>query len=314
MALQTYTDLQNAIQTWLSRSGDTKLSGSAADLITLAEQLLAYGSLDQQFPIDPLRIRAMETSATLVIGSPVTGSTVGGTANAITLTPQTAISAYSNGQLYQFVATATNSGATTISISGLAAKSLVLGSARSALQGNEIIAGGTYNVYYDGINSVFVLMPEMAHVPLPADYLATRSWYYIWNPGINKPLTYFTPQQLNEIGATTYSSPPEKYTIEADAIRFAPIPDATYYAPMLYYKKFPALATAPGNTNWLMQNAPGVYLNAALFEAKMLLQDDAGMSRYHRRLSSHISSLSGQDDLDRHSGASLTISNLSGNP
>lgn len=314
MALQTYSDLQTAVQTWLSRTGDAKITGNAADLITLAEQVIAYGSLDPQFPVPPLRIRAMETSVEMVIGTPVTGSTVGGTANAITLTPQTSINAYTNGMLYQFVASATNTGATTVNVSGVGATNVVKGSARSALSGSEIISGGTFNIYYDGLNSVWVLMPSLAHCPLPSGYLAMRDWYYIWQSGTTRPITFRTPQQLNDTNTTNVNGPPDFYTLEGDAIRFAPIPDSTYFAPMLYYKKFDALATASGNTNWLMQNAPGVYLHAALMQAKLLLQEDGGAARHMRHMMGHAAALQDQDDRDRHSGAQMTIGNLTGNP
>lgn len=38
MALATYSDLQTAVASWLSKSGDTTVTGNAADFILLAEQ------------------------------------------------------------------------------------------------------------------------------------------------------------------------------------------------------------------------------------------------------------------------------------
>lgn len=312
MSLATYADLQTAVQTWLSRTGDTKITGNIADIVTLCENMIAYGNEDPQFPVKPLRYRGMEVSAELVISTPVTVSMVGGTANAITLTPTTAITSYANGLLYQFTATASNTGATTIAVSGLAAISVVKSSARIALAANDILNGGTYNIYYDAINAQFILMPQLAHVPLPANYLAIRSWYYIWQNNFLRPITYSTPTQVNDMRLVTTSGPPERYTIEADAIRFAPSPDSTYFAPMLYYQKLPGLVA--NSTNRLMTDAPNIYLFGCLMWARILLQDDAGAARYMRLYVAAQNSLQTQDEFDRHSGSVMAIQNLTGNP
>ena len=77
------------------------------------------------------------------------GGTVGGTGNAITLTPGWAISAYASGQRFQFVATATNTGAVTVAVSGLGTKAIVT-AAGAALIGGEIASGTLYEITYDG--------------------------------------------------------------------------------------------------------------------------------------------------------------------
>jgi hypothetical protein len=60
MALANYTDLQAAIATWLAATGDTEVTGNAADFITLAEQRINYGA-EGAYPSPPLRLQAMET-------------------------------------------------------------------------------------------------------------------------------------------------------------------------------------------------------------------------------------------------------------
>lgn len=54
MALATYSDLKDAIATWLARSGDTKITGNAADYVTMAQAYLNR----------TLRVREMETTTT----------------------------------------------------------------------------------------------------------------------------------------------------------------------------------------------------------------------------------------------------------
>jgi hypothetical protein len=79
---------------------------------------------------------------------PLWCGTSGGTANAQTATPSPAIAAYSAGQLFQFTAGATNTGATTLAVSGLTAKNVQLNGV--ALAGGEIVSGRTYEFLYDG--------------------------------------------------------------------------------------------------------------------------------------------------------------------
>lgn len=80
---------------------------------------------------------------------------VGGTGNVITLTPSPAVSAYTAGQRFSFLATAPNTTAVTVNVSGLGAKSLVFADA-TQLGGSEILAGAVYDIIYNG--STFTLL------------------------------------------------------------------------------------------------------------------------------------------------------------
>lgn len=75
--------------------------------------------------------------------------TAGGTADALTLSPTPSITAYAAGQVFRFKAGASaNTAATTVAVSGLAAKDIQFNGA--ALAGAEIQAGKWYEVLYDG--------------------------------------------------------------------------------------------------------------------------------------------------------------------
>ena len=86
--------------------------------------------------------------ATIQDGTGVYVGTVGGTANAITLTPSPAITAYAAGQKFSFSVGATNTGATTVAISGLAAKNIVNGSLSCV--GGELRINDLVTIQYDG--------------------------------------------------------------------------------------------------------------------------------------------------------------------
>lgn len=100
-----------------------------------------------------------------------TSGTVGGTANALTISTTTpAISSYSlsNRNLVTFIAAATNTAsAPTLNVNGTGA--LVLfktgagtpGDATIGVRPGEIIAGGAYLVYYNGVGYVIINMPRL---------------------------------------------------------------------------------------------------------------------------------------------------------
>lgn len=90
--------------------------------------------------------------ATIQDGTGVYVGTVGGTANAITLTPSPAIAAYVVGQRFYFIATSSNTGDTTIAISGLAAKTVekITWTGSTILYPGDIRAGNMVTVTYTG--------------------------------------------------------------------------------------------------------------------------------------------------------------------
>lgn len=81
------------------------------------------------------------------------GGTVGGTADAITLTPSPVLSSYTTGTKITFKATGTNTGAATVNVSALGVKSLKTLSGAALTAGN-ITSGRVYTITYDGTNFV----------------------------------------------------------------------------------------------------------------------------------------------------------------
>lgn len=82
-------------------------------------------------------------------------SQVGGTGNAITLTPDTPITSYAKGQTYMFIPGAPNTGATTIATSGLGTRNLLY-SDGTPMTGGELLVGGCYQIEDTG--AAYVLM------------------------------------------------------------------------------------------------------------------------------------------------------------
>lgn len=86
--------------------------------------------------------------AGLPISYPVWGGAAGGTANAITLTPNPAITSYTSGQEINFTVTGPNTGATTVNVSGLGNVSI------KTYTGNVLVGGeirpGIITAVFDG--------------------------------------------------------------------------------------------------------------------------------------------------------------------
>jgi len=75
--------------------------------------------------------------------------TVGGTADAITLTLVPAITAYAAGQSFSFIASDANTGAVTVNINSLGAKSITKRGANALVSG-DIPSGAMIHISYDG--------------------------------------------------------------------------------------------------------------------------------------------------------------------
>ena len=296
MALANYSDLQAAIANYLARPGDALVSAPAPDFIALAESRIAYGA-DTPFQSQPLRIRAMEASTVLITGAAQDAGAGGGTANAQTASLP-ATPTLVPGFTVKFTAAASNSGATTFNLNGLGAVGIKKAVPQADLAAGDIVAGGTYWLYYDG--ALWNLVPS-GGTPLPAGFLEMRSIFLQTSP--QQQLSPVTPEIYNSSWMSSASGAPEAYLLEGDCIRFAPVPDAAYAAQMGFYRKFPALAAA--STNWLLTNKPDAYLYGALLEAAIYFRFDDDAQFYFGLYRGAVEGLQNQNVADRYGGAVL---------
>ena len=103
--------------------------------------------------ITGLKNPTAQTDATNLLaiqhGTGVYGATVAGSGNAITVTLSPAITAYSAGQKFTFIAGAANTGGVTVNFSALGAKAITkVGT--TALVANDILSSSLVEVEYDG--------------------------------------------------------------------------------------------------------------------------------------------------------------------
>jgi hypothetical protein len=256
VSLTNYGELKTAVANWLKR-GD--LTSRIPEFIALAEDRINK----------KLRVRAMEASATLVLSATTTVDTVGGTGDVITLTPGTAATAYTTGDRYQFDAAATNTGATTVNVSGLGAKAITKreNGTNTALESDDMVIGKSYVIAYDGTQ--FQLVLPGAYL-LPSRYVGKRRLYL---DGTEKKVDFFPSSSFWTRNAVNESGRPKIYTIEGDYMVFAPVPDTAITGRLLYYRGFAALS-ADGDTNWIFSNARAILLYGALVEASPFIGND----------------------------------------
>jgi len=144
---------------------------------------------------------------------------------------------------------------------------------------------------------------------LPTGYLQMREIHLTTSPVVS--LAYITPEIMYRIRAGSTSGKPNSYTIVGDNILFGPTPDGVYDYSMTYYKSFDALADDT-QTNWLVLNAPDLYLYGTLLQAEPFLMNDQRVQLWERGVRQIVNDLQQQDDKDRHSGSEMRVMNTSG--
>ncbi|MEQ1492154.1 MAG: hypothetical protein ABL932_16540, partial [Terricaulis sp.] len=116
-------------------------------------------------------------------------------------------------------------------------------------------------------------------------------------------LNYVEPWQFRkqyDLLANT-TPPPTIYTVEGDSLYVAPA--AVTPILMRWYEKFTALS-ADGDTDWVLTNAPQIYLNGCLMLACAYTQDEReGMFR--QKFAAAIKAANLNDTMTRQSGSRL---------
>ena len=82
---------------------------------------------------------------------------------------------------------------------------------------------------------------------------------------------------------------------------------------MLFYKKFDSLSVTT-TTNWLITNAPDIYLYGSMLEAEPFIMNDERVPLWLAAFEKAVSDIQNQDNKDRHSGSQLRVMNTGGYP
>lgn len=135
-------------------------------------------------------------------------------------------------------------------------------------------------------------------IQLPTGFVQIRRIFIAGTP--NGRLNFVTPDQFWVDVRSTQSGMPQIYTIEGDNIILAPSPDTAYTGRILYYKKFDALSL-DADTNWLLVNAPSVYVYGTLLEAFKYIRNSDKAQENLNAFAGTINALNDADKADRYS-------------
>lgn len=139
---------------------------------------------------------------------------------------------------------------------------------------------------------------------VPADFLETKSIKLNTSPVT--ALAFESIDALDQLKATAYIAPgkPQYFSIVGGQIRVLPVPDATYTAELTYYAKLTKLSSTVA-TNWLLSQAPDVYLYGALMQAAPYLKDDARITVWSAIYMKGLEDLQVADDRASTSGGAI---------
>jgi len=148
-------------------------------------------------------------------------------------------------------------------------------------------------------NTGFSITAEYCAVP--AGFLEARSFYL--NTSTRHRLQFMDPEKMNELypGGTGC---PKWFCVVGKDFRFAPIPDTTYAATLVYYTVIPALS-ATNTTNWLLTAHPDIYLAACRFYAYDYIGDEQKMAEQLQAFQALMKSLQRSSDRNRWGGPAM---------
>jgi len=140
---------------------------------------------------------------------------------------------------------------------------------------------------------------------LPTDFLEMRDMHLRTTPV--QALTYYSPNAFYAGSRTTDSGQPKDYTILANEIQFAPIPDTAYSVQMLYYAK-PQYLSDTNINNVFLANYPDALLYAALGEAEPYLMNDARLQTWAALYDRAILAINTSDQSSEYGGQPMSMS------
>jgi hypothetical protein len=140
------------------------------------------------------------------------------------------------------------------------------------------------------------------YIELPTGFLQMRNFQLNTNP--KQTLRFVTPEYIDTFWTGSVTGKPKVFTTIGGEIQLAPSPDGTYTVEMDYYKKWD-LAT--DLTNWLIQNAPSVYLYGSLLQAEPFMKNDKRIPVWNSFFEGALNDVDKADIRERWSGNSLTM-------
>ena len=106
---------------------------------------------------------------------------------------------------------------------------------------------------------------------------------------------------------------PAYYAITAQGLELFPTPDGTYDASLVYVARIPALSDS-ATTNWVLTDAPDVYLYGALVHSAPYLKDDPRIAVWESLHAAAVAALNAQSSEAKYGGTGLRMRTKRGAP
>lgn len=144
------------------------------------------------------------------------------------------------------------------------------------------------------------LLIEGGAIALPAEFLELRTLRLEgdWAGG----LELVSSEQLERLRSGWRGGRPRWFALMGGEIRVAPIPDGPYTVELSYWERIPPL-TAADQSNWLLEQAPDVYLYGALMEATAFIGNDERLPLWSAAYERAVTALQTADDRATWSGS-----------
>ncbi len=137
------------------------------------------------------------------------------------------------------------------------------------------------------------------NIALPADFSSVAR-LEITVGSTRKTLDYTSPNGIESLTQST--DVPSRYTLEENEIRLIPAPTSGITYTLFYHPTISALSDT-NTTNWLLTNAPDLYLAASCAEACRYAEDDAGLAKYSQQTGGLIDAVRRKDERRKLSSA-----------
>lgn len=145
-----------------------------------------------------------------------------------------------------------------------------------------------------------------AYMQIPSDWIETIR-FHITDDG-TKPLDLMSRKAIEDkrAGNENMSGTPRYYTHADSQFELFPTPNETTNTELLYFAKIPSLSDS-NTTNWLLEDAPDVYLYGALLHSAPYLAEDERVGVWAQMYGASIQRLNDSSDDARMSGSGLTL-------
>lgn len=132
-------------------------------------------------------------------------------------------------------------------------------------------------------------------IAFPADFGSIARLELV-SGSVRYTLDYTSPNGIEQLTSST--GMPTRYTMETNEIRLIPAPAGTMTYALFYHPSIDPLSST-NTTNWILTNAPDLYLSASCAEACRYMEDDAGLAKYQQQTGGLLDAVRRKDERRR---------------